>query len=324
MRLVCDAALLSRDLSQQVIIVTGATSGIGKHTALQLLKQGAQVILACRSTSKAEAMMAKQSEAVRARARVMECDVSSLASVRAFAAACQTDFTAVDALLNNAGTMNCPYSKTADGFEMQIGTNYLGPFLLTALLLPLLEASGQGRVVNMSSSNHDVFAGKRGHVDLDDLHFERRQYNGWAGYAQSKLAQVLHVRELARRKPAVLSVAVHPGSVCTNVTRFMMSYTTRQMILPLERCLSGQVSDWVGIQTGLHCLLADATTLESGAYYSQHQSPWGVKGGWPKRSPNPEATDDRLARELWERSAALVGLPDGFGDSAPLVGARDT
>jgi NAD(P)-dependent dehydrogenase (short-subunit alcohol dehydrogenase family) len=309
-RLRCDKALTLKDLHDYVVVVTGATSGIGKQTTLRLLRQGATVILAVRDTAKAQSMLANHAkESALGIAVVMACDVSSLDSVRSFAGELSGKYKALNALFNNAGCMNCPYSKTVDGFEMQIGTNYLCPFLLTSLLLPLLEASGDGRVVNVSSANHDIFAGKRGHVEIDDLFFEhKRKYNGWAGYAQSKLCQVLHARELAKRYPKVVCVALHPGSLCTNVTRHMMPYTVRKMILPLERLLVGQVSDWIGIQTGLYCLLADSAKLETGAYYSQHQSPWGVKGGWPVRSANPEATDDALSEKLFEKSMQLVGL----------------
>ena len=307
-RLQCDKALTTRDLHEFIVVVTGATSGIGKQTVLQLLRQGATVVLAVRDTSKAHTMLAQHARSAPGVAKVMQCDLSSLNSVRSFARELSAVHPAVHALMNNAGCMNCPYQKTAEGFEMQIATNYLCPFLLTSLVMPLLQASGEGRVVNVSSSNHDVFAGKRGHVDMDDLFFERRKYNGWAGYAQSKLCQVLHARELAKRYPSVTSVALHPGSLCTNVTRHMMPYAVRKLILPLERVLVGQVSDWVGIQTGLYCLLADRAELETGAYYSQHNSPYGVHGGWPVRSRNPEATDDELSRKLWAKSMDLVGL----------------
>jgi NAD(P)-dependent dehydrogenase (short-subunit alcohol dehydrogenase family) len=303
-RLFCDEALLAADLTGRVVIITGATSGIGRDTAVQLSKQGAQLILACRSLEAGHDLARELGGG----AEAMHCDVSTLASVRTFAEACRAKFGAVHVLINNAGVMNCPYTKSADGFELQLATNYLGPFLLTELLAPLLEASGDGRVLNISSANHDWFAGQRGHVDLDDLHFERRQYNGWAGYSQSKLAQILHARELARRRPALVAVALHPGSVCTNVTRHMMPFWSRLLTQPLERCLVGQIDAWAGIQTGLFCVLADKSALRSGAYYSQHRSTWHVLGGWPVESPNPEAHDDDLASRLWEHSTKLVGL----------------
>jgi NAD(P)-dependent dehydrogenase (short-subunit alcohol dehydrogenase family) len=308
-RLVCSRALLDLELVGRNIIVTGANSGHGKHLALQLLKQGATVILACRNVPAGE-LVVQQSERrkLRGTAVVMELDVSSAASVREFFQKITSQFEAVHCLVNNAGCMNCPLSKTVDGIELQFGCNYLGPWLLTQLLLPLLEASGDGRIVNVSSANHDMFAGRRGHLDLDDLSFERRPYNGWAGYAQSKLAQVLHVMELTKRHPSITAVAIHPGSLCTNVTRYMMSYRTRMLIAPLERLFSGQVTTWVGIQTGLHCILSDRSTLQSGAYYAQHRSPFGAKGGWPHMSGNPEANDEELAAKLWELSALLMPM----------------
>ena len=312
LRLQCDSELLSKDLTGRCIVITGATSGVGKATALQLVKQGAHVVVACRNIKLGNALVVRAKAQCRGSAEALLCDVSSLESVRSFAAALKERHAIVHCLVNNAGVMKCPLGKTVDGFEVHIGTNYLGPFLLTALLLPLLEKSGEGRVVNVSSANHDVFAGQRGHIDLDDLHYERRKYNGWAGYAQSKLAQVLHARELAKRRPSITSVSLHPGSICTNVTRHMMSFTMRRAILPLERVLVGQVSERVGIQTGLHCILSDKERLKSGAYYSQNRSPWGVKGGWPVTSGNPEASDDELSHKLWLLSASLVGLPVDF------------
>ena len=198
-RLTCDKAELAQDLAGKTIVVTGATSGVGRATALSLLKSGAHVVLACRNTTLGEGLVehAKRT-GLRGSAEAMHLDVSSLASVRAFAAALTSKYKSIDCLVNNAGCMNCPYQKSVDGIEVQFATNYLGPWLLTALLLPHLEAAA-GRVVNVSSANHDTFAGRRGHLDLDDVSFERRRYDGWAGYAQSKLAQVLHAREMSRR-----------------------------------------------------------------------------------------------------------------------------
>lgn len=218
--LLCDPSLLAQDLSGRTYIVTGANSGIGLITVGQLARQGANVILACRRVAEGEAAAnALRAEGLKGTIEVASLDLASLASVRAFAADHLSRHRALHGLINNAGVMNTPQGKTADGFETQIGVNHLGHYLLTELLRERLIASAPSRVVILSSCFHDKAMGKEGRIDLDDLFFTRRSYDGWTAYAQSKLANLLHAVSLAERLAGtgVVVASVHPGWVRTNL-----------------------------------------------------------------------------------------------------------
>jgi retinol dehydrogenase-13 len=209
--------------------------------------------------------------------------------------------------------MNTAAGRTRDGFETQLGTNHLGHYLLTELLLPALEKGAPSRVVNVSSCYHDVALGRQGRIDFDDLHFERRKYDGWAAYAQSKLANVLHARQLARRLAGrgVTVVSVHPGWVRTNLVRSSMPVWVQDFVLRPFLRLAGMIEPWEGAQTTLYALLAPDVAAHSGEYYSQrgmYRDRAANKGGWPLRSPNPQAHDDAAAERLDAVSRQLVGL----------------
>src|SRR3954447_4314433 len=194
------------DQSGGRVVVTGANSGIGFHAARELSAHGARVTLAVRDTAKGEAAAARMTGEV----RVARLDLADLSSVRAFA---ETVEQPLDLLVNNAGVMATPLRRTADGFELQVGTNHLGHFALTGLLLERLLAGDEPRVVTVSSAAH-----RMGRVDLGDLSFERRRYRRWTAYGQSKLANLLFAFELQRRAGmALLSVAAHPGYAATNL-----------------------------------------------------------------------------------------------------------
>lgn len=218
----CPPALLEKDLSGQTFVVTGANSGIGFITAQQLASQGATVIMGCRRTDEGEARASEIREAHSgAKLEVIALDLGKLDSVRSFAESVLKSHDALTGLINNAGVMNTPHGKTADGFETQIGVNHLGHFLLTELLLPALKNGAPARVVNVSSCFHDQAMGRDGVIDLDDLFFEKRDYDGWTAYAQSKLANLLHAKALAKKLEGtnVTAVSVHPGWVRTNQVR---------------------------------------------------------------------------------------------------------
>jgi NAD(P)-dependent dehydrogenase (short-subunit alcohol dehydrogenase family) len=205
-------------LAGKLAIVTGANSGLGYYTAMELARKGAQVILACRAKDKTEAAMRDIRKAVPdAKLEFMALDLADLKSIRAFAQDFAAKYKQLDLLINNAGVMALPFRKTADGFEMQIGTNHLGHFALTGLLLDALKATPGARVVNVASMAHRWTPG----MDLDDLNFERRSYKKWDAYGKSKLANLLFTFELDRRlKKAgikVMSVAAHPGYSATNL-----------------------------------------------------------------------------------------------------------
>lgn len=305
--------LLLADLCERTYIVTGAGSGIGFATARQLATQRATVVLACRGGAGERA--ASELRAVRPEARVeaAELDLADLASVRAFAGQFLRRHGRLDGLVNNAGVMNTPLGRTKDGFEMQLGTNHLGHFLLTELLVDMLKSSAPSRVVVVSSSYHEAAMGRPAAIRFDDLNYERRRYDGWEAYAQSKLANVLHARELARRLSGtgVTCVSVHPGWVRTRLIRNTMPVWVQNLVLrPLLR-MGGMVEPWQGAQTTLHALLAPEVANHAGEYFSQtglYQDRQARRGGWPLRSPNPLARDDETARRLWEASASLVGI----------------
>lgn len=312
--LLCPPELLSLDLTGRTYVVTGGNSGIGLVTVKQLATQGAHVVLACRRPAEGERVRtAILAGAPRGQVEVGTLDLASLASVRAFAEGFLAQGRVLHGLVNNAGVMNTPPGKTVDGFETQFGTNHLGHFLLTELLLPALKQGVPARIVNVSSCYHDLAFGREGRIDFDDLHFERRRYDGWAAYAQSKLANVLHARQLARRLEGtgITAVSVHPGWVRTNLISHSMSTWLQDVALrPILR-LAGMLEPWEGTQTTLYALLAPEVSTHPGGYFSQvglYRERAANKGGWPMRSPSPHAGDDAAAERLEAVSRTLVGL----------------
>lgn len=197
------------DMAGRRAIVTGANSGIGYHTALQLARHGASVVLACRSAERGlRAFERVKAAAPDAAITLGSLDLADLSSVRRFAAEQQEP---LDILVNNAGVMAIPRRTTADGFEMQFGTNHLGHFALTGLLLPALQAAPSPRVVTVTSG-----VAWTGRLRFDDLQGERG-YRRWAAYGQAKLANLLFAKELDRRVSGLTSVAAHPGYAATNL-----------------------------------------------------------------------------------------------------------
>ncbi|MFT5354875.1 MAG: NAD(P)-dependent dehydrogenase (short-subunit alcohol dehydrogenase family), partial [Polyangiales bacterium] len=260
---------------------------------------------------KAIAALKQEHPSVIASARAL--DLGDLASVRAFAKGLLEEHDTIHGLLNNAGVMNTAEdAKTKDGFEMQIGVNHLGHFLLTDLLLGALKKGAPSRVVNVSSCFHDRAQGREGKIVADDLNFENRKYNGWEAYAQSKLANVLHAKELSKRLEGsgVTAVSVHPGWVRTDLAKHTMPlFVQNYILLPVFK-LMGMIEPWQGAQTSLHAMLADDVPEHSGAFYSQtgiYRDKSCNKGGWPLTSPNPHAHDDAMASALWTKSEELVG-----------------
>ncbi|WP_247548463.1 SDR family oxidoreductase [Ralstonia pseudosolanacearum] len=312
--LMCPTDLLALDLSGKTFIVTGGNSGIGLVTVEQLAKQGAKVVLACRRLEEGERMRtAIAARGTRGTIEVAALDLANLASVRAFAASFIATHRELHGLVNNAGIMNTPAGKTKDGFESQFGTNHLGHFLLTELLLDVLRATAPSRIVILSSCYHDMAMGREGRIDFADLHFEHRKYNGWEAYAQSKLANLLHARQLAKRLAGsgVTVTSVHPGWVRTNLMRATMPVWVQDYVLRPVLRLVGMIEPWEGAQTTLFALLSPDVPKDSGSYFSQrgiYRDKSANRGGWPLVSPNPEAHDDSVAVRLEAESRKLVGL----------------
>ncbi|KAL6030862.1 hypothetical protein STEG23_015679, partial [Scotinomys teguina] len=201
----------------KTVIVTGANTGIGKQTALELAKRGGNIILACRDMEKCEAAAKDiRGETLNPRVRAQHLDLASLKSIREFAKKIIKEEERVDILVNNAAVMRCPHWTTEDGFEMQFGVNHLGHFLLTNLLLEKLKASAPSRIISLSSLAHVA-----GHIDFDDLNWKTKEYDTKAAYCQSKLAVVLFTKELSRRLQGtgVTVNALHPGVARTELGR---------------------------------------------------------------------------------------------------------
>ncbi|UGT39894.1 SDR family NAD(P)-dependent oxidoreductase [Nocardia yamanashiensis] len=276
-----------QDLTGKTYIVTGATSGLGAATARALAAAGGQVIMACRNEIKGQAV----AKTMHGRGQVRALDLADLASVRAFAETVEH----ADVLINNAGVMAVPLSHTADGFEMQIGTNFLGHFALTGLLLDRISE----RVVSLSSLTHLI-----GHIDLDDLNWERRPYQRFGAYGQSKLAMLMFTYELQRRLTAAgsakLAVAAHPGYAATEINSKTQNFLER--FISLGNRLIAQSAEMGALPT-LYGAVADA---RPGAYYGPEWLAWR---GHPVRNASSNAShDEKTARQLWELAERLTGV----------------
>ncbi len=320
--LTCPPEFFELNLKGNTYIVTGANSGIGFETTRQLARQGAQIVLACRDTNAAKRAISEiQQTQPDAQLQARKLDLGNLSSVRAFADEFLGEHETLTGLVNNAGIMNTPYWKTANGFESQLGVNHLGHFLLTELLTDLLKRSAPSRVVNVSSCFHDRAMGREGDIHFEDLHFESTKYDGWKAYAQSKLANVLHAQELARRLQGtgVTCVSVHPGWVRTRLVRNSAPVWVQNYVLRPALQALGMIEPWVGAQSTLYALLSPDVPQHPGAYFSQtgvYRDRSKYSGGWPLESPNPAAHDPQKAKRLWEVSQQLVGSSASYGEAA--------
>ena len=294
-----DATAMS-DQTGRVAIVTGANSGIGFETAKELAKKGATVVMACRNQAKGEAAVdVIRSEKPAGGVQVMALDLSSLASVRTFAAEFSAKFERLDLLINNAGVMALPKRfETEDGFEMQFGTNHLGHFALTGLLYDLLTKTPDSRVVNVSSGAHQA-----GRMAWDDLQFTK-SYSPFGAYSQSKLANLLFTYELQRRMDSAgmktLATAVHPGWTATNLQ-------THSGVTGLLNPLFGQKPPMGALPT---LYAATAPEAVAAGYYG----PDGFMAmrGYPKRTEsNARSHDLEAARKLWAVSEELTAVSFG-------------
>lgn len=292
------------DLSGRTYVVTGGNSGLGWETARALAWRGAEVILACRSAQRADdavASIRKHREG--ASVRAMPLDLASLASIRAFAEAFDAGFPKLDGLVNNAGLMAIPHTRTADGFEMQLGTNHLGHFALTALLFPKLAATPGARIVTVSSTAHRI-----GSMRWDDLMWDRG-YDRWRVYGQSKLANLLFHNELASRlrtkNVRVLATAAHPGYAATNLQTKGMEMGGSRLEGLFMRVGNGIAAQSAAAGALPTLRAAVDPAVDSGDYYGP--SGFMELTGAPKKVGMTSAARDMdSARKLWERSEALT------------------
>lgn len=285
-------------------LITGANSGIGLEAARSLAAAGARVIMACRNITKGKAAAASiRAETPDAALTVAELDLASLDSVRAFAESLPDE--RLDLLINNAGVMVPPYTKTADGFELQLATNHLGHFALTGLLLERLMGAPGSRVVNISSTAHKI-----GRIDFEDLQSER-SYHRWRAYGQSKLANLLFTFELDRRLRAtgsdVLSVAAHPGYSATNL-QFAATPSRVERIgsVVLNRVVAQNA------QSGALPTLYAATADIPGGSFVGPDGFQEMRGKPTLVTPTKAARDEQVAARLWDVSEELTGVRFAF------------
>lgn len=295
------------DQSGRTAIVTGANTGLGLETARMLALKGARVVLACRNLDKGKAALARiESEQPRGSVSLAELDLGDLDSVTAFAADFAAAHERLDLLINNAGVMVPPLSRTKQGFELQFGTNHLGHFALTGRLMPLLLRTPDARVVSVSS-----MAQRAGRINFDDLNWERRAYNKWGAYGQSKLANMIFALELQRRLVAsgsqLRSIAAHPGYTATDLQR------TSGIARLMNPIFAMKPADGA-----LPTLRAATDPAAAGGTYWGPSRFFEVSGPpAPARIPGP-AQDEAVAARLWEVSEALTGV--SFPLAAPTSG----
>jgi len=294
------------NLSGKTAVVTGANSGLGYETSLALAQKGARVIMACRNLTKGQ-QAAEQIRQIAPGAELdlRPLDLADLASVQTFSEAVQAEYTHLDLLINNAGVMALPYRQTADGFEMQFGTNHLGHFALTGLLLERLLAAPAGRVVTVSSMLH-----RGGHINFDDLQ-GRQAYNKRAAYSQSKLANLLFAYELQRRLTAVsanlISVAAHPGYAATNLQDAgpaMENSAVERQVMRLASKVMAQ-SQAMGALPLLYA--ATAVDVHGGDFIGPDG--FGGMRGYPAHVQSSERSHDLVtAVRLWDASIVLTNV----------------
>lgn len=295
------------DLTGKRFVVTGVTAGLGTQTALELAKAGAEVVLVARSPERLAATAAHLGTAVPdATLHSVRMDLADLSSIRTGAAEI-ADLGPVDVLVNNAGVMALPYARTVDGFEMQFGTNHLGPFLLTGLLLPSLAASGDGRVVAVASQAHRVVRRPK----LGDPRVQEGRYSKWGSYGASKLANLMFTYELDRRLRSaglpVKALVAHPGYSATELVGKTGGFGGRFMTVATNALaktrLLGQPADLGALPT----LMAATADLPGSTYVGPGNL--GQMAGLPKVvKPRRTALNEENQRALWELSEKATGI----------------
>ena len=288
------------DLTGKIVIVTGATSGIGFEAAKALVNKNAEVIIAVRNPEKGErAVREIINQNNRANVKVIQLDLADLQSVKTFAGNFKKTYRSLNILINNAGVMNPPYSKTADGFELQMGTNHFGHFALTGQLLSLLKSTKGARIVNVSSGLH-----KSGRIDFDDLNWEKRKYSAMQGYRDSKLANLYFTNELDRKIKLnnlnIIAVSAHPGVASTDLGRTSGAFMKFFVKLFAQN-------------PGMGALPALRAAVDANASGGEYFGPSGLMTGYPVINiPGKISKDENIAKNLWEVSERLTGVKFDF------------
>ncbi len=274
----------------KTVLITGGNSGIGKHTALGLAQKGFRVIIASRNKKKTEEAAKNLCKTCKTeQIHGMELNLASFSSIRAFAKSFTEHFGKLDVLINNAGLYTSDFQLTEEGFEMQIGVNHFGHFLLTELLRGLLEQSDDPRLVVVSSISH-----LKGKIDFNSFRQKQGRYHGLRAYEQSKLANALFTLEHARRYPHITANFLHPGTVRTPIANKHSSWWISlgwTLLKPL------MISPERGAQTSIFLASEPSVKGQSGGYYDEKQR---------KRNPAPLAKNKTLAHKLWEYSLQAI------------------
>ena len=292
-------------MTGKTAVITGATGGLGYETALALAGAGATVVLTGRNDAKGRGALERiRIQVPNARISYEELDLAKLASVADFAARFGAAHTSLDLLVNNAGVMALPKrQETADGFEMQLGTNYLGHYALTARLLPLLRRGSQPRVVNLSSLAH-----RSGAINFDDLQ-SRRSYSPWKAYCQSKLAMLIFAFELQRRSDAagwgLMSNAAHPGYARTDL--IPNGPGARGLMWQVSKSLQPLISHSAAAGALPTLFAATSPEAKPAGYYGPNWF-YELKGPPVPAKVMPQAKDAAVAARLWDVSAALTAV----------------
>jgi len=283
-------------LDGKTVVITGCNTGIGKITAMDLSKRGAKIVMLCRNVDKAEAAADEIRKATEGQVVVHKMDLASLDSISECTEQLGNSLEKIDILINNAGVMMCPDLKTEDGFEMQIGTNHFGHFYLTNLLMPLIKKAAPGaRIVNVSSLAHE-----QGAMQWEDINYKNTKYDPMKAYSQSKLANILFTKELARRGEGtgVTTYALHPGVIATELGRHMgdtfgcIGSCCMQCVRPFIKTPES------GAQTTIYCAVEESIAEDSGKYYSDCK----------EKTPKPQAENMEDAKRLWDISEELTGI----------------
>jgi NAD(P)-dependent dehydrogenase (short-subunit alcohol dehydrogenase family) len=285
------------DQNGKMVIVTGSSSGIGYEAARVLANKGAEVIIAVRNKTKGEAAVKRiQAQNKAAKVKVMILDLADLGAIKNFSDTFQKSDSALDILINNAGVMIPPYTKTANGFELQMGTNHFGHFALTAQLMPILKKTKNSRIVNVSSVAHNY-----GNLNFEDIHWEKRKYTGWRAYGDSKIANLYMMLEYQNRfskdRSMPVFTAAHPGWTATELQRHsgFIGFLNHFFAMKIER--------------GALPTLRAAT--DPAAVTGHYFGPDGFREmrGYPvKAKMNKLAQNSEIAKKLWDISEELTGV----------------
>ncbi len=309
-----DDVLKGMNLEGRHFMITGASSGLGEESSRALSEAGASVTMLARNPEKLSAAIERvQAKVPSAKLQTGFLDLADLSSIRSYADEFLASDTAIDVLINNAGIMACPFKQTADGLEMQFGTNHIGHFLLTNLLLPAIRSGRNPRIINLSSAGHT-----HSDVDLDDPNFEQTEYSEWTSYGRSKSANIHFTRELVRRYGNELqSYAVHPGVIITKLGRhltpeLMAEMTERVKVRTISSDTASQTNPFplkeveAGAATQVWAATTDDLADFNGAYLGDCQV--GVEGGNPSENGYvPYVYNEQRAKDLWDLSEDLIG-----------------